>query len=210
MSNITRHVGVDHLGNKLVVVFRELPEDPEHCLVVQSSTLPDMYHDNLMNVIESLDAQQTHNLYEVLNRRVFGDGGQILQTLHERGLLKKMSVDQVSLIPMPNRKLPLREANAAINGNAPAAVSASPEQAPPQPLTEDAPTAKVEVPGNSDDAKMQAQMLIEQARLLEADAKRVRDQAYALDPSLKAGGRPPSKKKAAKKKAAKKAADAGS
>lgn len=89
MSNITRHVGIDHLGNKLVVIFRELPEDPEHCLVVQSSTLPDIYHDNLMNVVESQESQQTIDLYEVLSRRVFGDGSPMLQTLHVRGLIKK-------------------------------------------------------------------------------------------------------------------------
>ena len=197
MSNITRHVGIDHLGNKIVVVFRELPEDPEHCLVVQSSTLPDMYHDNLMNVVESLEAQQTINLYEVLNRRVFGDGGQILQTLHARGLLKKMSVDQVNLVPMPNRKLPLREANAAINGaERPLDQSATQPAPPPQ-------TAPVEVPGttsaeSNDHGRARALALMEQARLLEADAQRYRDQAYALDPSLKAGGRPPRRKKSTK------------
>lgn len=196
MANIMRHVGQDHLGHRLVVVFRELPDDPEHCLVVESNTLPDMYHDNLMNVVESQEAQQTVNLYEVLHRRVFGDGQHMLTALHGRGLLKKMSVDHVSLLPMPNRALPLREANAAINND------------PVKPIEEvaGAPSAEppvVEAPIASemtaeDESKAKALGLIEQARLLEADAQKYRDQAYQLDPSLKAGGRP-AKKKATKK-----------
>lgn len=201
MSKIMRHVGQDHLGHRLVVVFRELPEDPEHCLVVESSTLPDMYHDNLMNVIESDEAQQTVNLYEVLNRRVFGDGQHMLNALHNRGLLKKLSVDQVFLIPMPNRKLPLREANQAISGQ-PVQQPAAQNPVEPQAQPEVAPVPVAE----QDPNKAQALGLMEQARLLEADAKRYREQAYALDPALKAGGRPAKKttgKKTAKKKTTK-------
>lgn len=193
MGNIMRHVGQDHLGHRLVVVFRELPDDPEHCLVVESNTLPDMYHDNLMNVIESQEAQQTVNLYEVLHRRVFGDGQHMLTALHNRGLLKKLSVDQVSLLPMPNRALPLRDANAAINGN-----PVKPVDEVVAPVVQEAP---VEAPSSEDESKARALGLIEQARLLEADAQKYRDQAYALDPSLKAGGRPSKKKTKTKAKA---------
>lgn len=189
MSNLMRHVGQDHLGHKLVVVFRELPDDTEYCLVVESSTLPDMYHDNLMNVIESQEAQQTVNLYEVLHRRVFGDGQHMLTALHNRGLLKKLSVDQVNLLPMPNRALPLRDANKAISGDPVQSVDAV--VVPP---VEPAVLAV-------DEKKAKAQGLLEQARLLEADAQKYRDQAYELEPSLKAGGRPTKKKAKAKAKA---------
>ena len=187
MSKLMRHVGQDHLGHRLIVVFRELPEDPEHCLVVESSTLPDMYHDNLMNVIESQEAQQTVNLYEVLHRRVFGDGQHMLTALHSRGLLKKLSVDHVNLLPMPNRALPLREANAAINGD--------PVKAPEAIVDAVVPTPTSEEPASDEERKAKALGLVEQARLLEADAQKYRDQAYELDPSLKAGGRPTKKKK---------------
>lgn len=199
MSKIMRHVGQDHLGHKLVVIFRELPEDTEHCLVVESSTLPDMYHDNLMNVVESQEAQQTVNLYEVLNRRVFGDGQHMLNALHNRGLLRKMSVDQVSLIPMPNRKLSLREANEAIAGTAPVK---QPEQESVPVAEPQASTAPVESKEQTpeEQTKAQAQNLLTQARLLEADAKKYREQAYTLDPALKAGGRPAKKKTASKSK----------
>lgn len=200
MSNITRHVGIDHLGNKLVVIFRELPEDPEHCLVVQSSTLPDIYHDNLMNVVESQESQQTIDLYEVLSRRVFGDGSPMLQTLHVRGLIKKMPVDKVNLIPMPNRKLPLREANAAISGNAPSQSSDAPSEqqnVQEQPVAPEQAEVKELTP--EERAREEANNLITQARLMEADAKSKREKAYELCPDLKLGGRPSKKGKEAQK-----------
>lgn len=210
MSNkVMRHVGKDHLGNKVIVIFREIPDDPEHCLVVQSNTLPDMYHDNMMNTLESTEAQQTVDLFEVLNRRSFGDGNHMLNTLHNRGLLKKMSVDQVNLEPLPNRQLPLREANAAIandperrkpNQESPQVPAAAPVETPK--TTVETPVPQGEDVDDSDVKRARAQGLLEQARLLESDAKGYREQAYALDPSLKAGGRPPSKKTSKKKKAA--------
>ncbi len=193
MSNITRHVGIDHLGHKLVVVFREIPDDTDYCLVVQSSTLPDIYHDNLMNVVESQESQQTVNLYEVLGRRVFGDGMPMLQTLHNRGLLKKMSVDHVNLVPMPNRKLSLRDANAAINGT-------SAQQKPIEPVTDNATPviqqAERRELSPQEQVRAQAENLIAQARLMESDAKTKREQAYELCPDLKLGGRPSKKQQA--------------
>jgi hypothetical protein len=190
MSNITRHVGIDHLGHKLVVVFREIPDDTDHCLVVQSSTLPDIYHDNLMNVIESQESQQTVNLYEVLGRRVFGDGMPMLQTLHNRGLLKKMSVDHVNLVPMPNRKLSLRDANAAINGTT---VQQNTVEPLAEPVIEQVTHRKLSA---EEQVRAEAESLIAQARLMESDAKTKREQAYELCPDLKLGGRPSKKQKA--------------
>lgn len=209
MATMKRHVGQDHLGNRVVVIFRELPEDSEHCLVVQSNTLSDMYHDNLMNVIDSTEAQQTVNLYEVLNRRVFGDGEHMLNALHDKGLLRKMKVDQINLLPMPNRQLPLREANNAIRGQ-----SVSTAQTAPQTVTEGSvsqpevqatplaneggtvvDTAPDRAPSAEDQRKAQASNLLMQARLMEDDAKAKRQQAYELDPSLKQGGRPSKKAK---------------
>ena len=217
MAEMKRHVGQDHLGNKVIVIFRELPEDPEHCLVVQSNTLSEMYHDNMMNVLDSTEAQQTVNFYEVLNRRVFGDGEHMLNALHHKGLLLKMKVDQVTLLPMPNRQLPLREANNAIRGTPVSEAQTAPQQVneeqkvvrAPEPDPVDTHTGTVvdtapdlvedttpdRAPSAEDQKKAQAQSLLMQARLMEDDAKEKRQQAYQLDPSLKQGGRPSKKTK---------------
>ena len=181
MANIVRHVGkLKNTGVKCVVVFRKIegrteeniPEDREHAIIVETDTLSDMYQDNLRKVVESPEAQQTHDLYTVLNRRTFSDGGNMLTTLHNKGLLRKVPTDLVVLHPLPNQLLMLREANNAIDGvdvynPLPKSVTETPVQ------TETEQKTSV------------AHGLLAQAALLEEDARKKREEAYALDPSLK-------------------------
>ena len=48
MANL-KHLGYDaNTKRKYIVVFRELPNDTENALVVDTSTLLDRYHDGLM------------------------------------------------------------------------------------------------------------------------------------------------------------------
>ena len=191
MSKFMKHVGKDKLGNRVVVVFRELPEDPEHCLVVRSDALIEMYHDNLMKTVGSNTAQATVNLYEVLSRSHFSDGGQMLNTLHERGLLQKVPVTDIKMEPLPNRQVPLRDVNKAIaEGNIPEAPAEVAEAQTP-----------VDSPVLVDTSLAESKLL--QARLMEDDAKKLREEAYDLDPDLKKGGRPSKKqqKKVAKAQA---------
>ncbi len=103
MARFLKHVGKDKLGRRVVVVFLELPEDPENCLVVQSDALSEMYHDNLMRTVESNAAQATPDLYTVLSRSHFSDGGQMLNTLHERRLLQKVPVTDISMEHLTGR-----------------------------------------------------------------------------------------------------------
>lgn len=212
MARFLKHVGINHLGSKLVIVFRELPDDPDHCLCVESQSLPDMYHDNLMRVLESGPAQETVDLYNVLKRSRFGDGTEMLQSLHQRGLLKKYSVDQVSVVPMPNRQAPLREVNNQIrSGNesaltAPAQQPETPAQDNPvvvdtQPLQQAQQTQQTQPVDDEAKRKSEAESKLLQARLMEDDAQKLRAEAYKLDPDLKKGGRP-SKEAQAKAKAA--------
>ena len=51
-----KHVGYDtNTKRKYVVVFRELPEDSQNALVVETSKLNERYHDGLMSAVESAD-----------------------------------------------------------------------------------------------------------------------------------------------------------
>jgi len=194
MAKFLKHVGKNQHGSRVVIVFRELPDDTEHCLIVQSDRLMEMYHDNLMRTVESNAAQDTVDLYEVLARSRFGDGGQMLNTLHERGLLQKYSVDDIIVEPLPNRTAPLRIVNEQIrNGDAPKAPVAAEAPAP----VVDNPVV-IDTGANSEEQqKTLAESKLLQARLMEEDAKKMREDAYALDPDLKKGGRP-SKKQAKK------------
>jgi hypothetical protein len=113
MADIMKHVG--KFGEKpCLVVFREVPNEPENCLIVVTSTLDDMQHDDLMNVIQSTEAQESNNISEVLDRRQFTTGEGMLNTLHYGKKIQKVPVSQVSLTPMPSQSIPLSDVNAEI------------------------------------------------------------------------------------------------
>ncbi len=203
MSKFIKHVGKNKYGSRVVVVFRELPGDTDHALVVQSDSLMDMYHDNLMRTVESNAAQETNDLYEVLSRTHFTDGGQMLNTLHQRGWIKKVPVDDVIMEPLPNRTVPLRLVNESIATGGDIAPLAGEESTTETTAAEDNPvlvdTAPQATPdvGSEEQQKSLAESKLLQARLMEEDAKKLREEAYTLDPDLKKGGRP-SKKQAKK------------
>lgn len=219
MTAFTKHVGRNKGGSKVVVVFREIPGAEDYCLCVQSDSLQEMYHDQLLREVDSRDAQATVNLYEVLERRHFGDGRQMLNALHQMGKLQKYPVSEITMMPMPNRPVPLKLVNAQIKGegveevaremgidypkaevdgkSAPAEEAKAPADDPVVVDTERDLVQPVEVKpvtiGDNTDSAAAAESKLLQARLMEEDAKKLREEAYALDPSLKKGGRPSKK-----------------
>ena len=217
MSAFKKHVGHDSNGTRLVVVFREIPGAEDYCLCVRSDSLTEMYHDQLMREIDSRDAQATVDLYELLERRHFGDGQQMLNGLHAMGRLQKYKVSEVTMMPMPNRPVPLALVNAQIKGEGVEEVARQMGvEIPTQETsvttddvekevvnegvsvdTEAGLVKPVEVApvtvGDDVDTKSAAESKLLQARLMEEDAKKMREEAYALDPSLKKGGRPSKK-----------------
>ena len=95
-----KHTGYNNkTKRKVVVVFRQIPEERESALVVETESLMDRFHDGLMSATESAEGQATDNLYEVLNRRMFFDGEPMLQTLHSKGWLHKVDVSDITLSP---------------------------------------------------------------------------------------------------------------
>ena len=215
MAAFKKHVGMAKHGTRLIVVFREIPGAEDHCLCVQSDALMEMYHDQLLREVDSREAQDTVDLYKVLERRHFGDGRQMLNGLHEMGKLQKYPVSEITMYPMPNRPVPLALVNAQINGEDVDEVAR--QLGVSVPSTEVAETetevvteskaddsvvidteaglvnpveiAPVTV-GDDVDTKTAAESKLLQARLMEEDAKKMRQDAYTLDPSLKKGGRP--------------------
>ena len=96
MAAFIKHVGT-HVGTntRLSVVFLRLPDEPENALVVYSDSLPDKYHEDFMSAVESKEGQAAKELYEVLSRKVFWNGNNMLETLHKEGLLVKLPVDSI-------------------------------------------------------------------------------------------------------------------
>lgn len=189
---VLKHVG--KYGEKpCVVVFREVPNEPENCLIVETTSLEDQKHDDLMNVVQSLEAQESNNISEVLTRRQFSDGSNILNDLHFTKKLIKVSSDLVYLTPTPNDKIALAEVNKEI-------MKLETESNPAM-NTEVNPDTLMEQQIDDSSVSSQAQGLLQQAELIEGDAKAMMDDAeakkqaaYELDPSLapkKGPGRPP-------------------
>jgi hypothetical protein len=210
-----KHVG--KVGEKpCVVLYREVPGEPDFALIVQTTNLPDAQHDALMNIVQSAEAQEANEVSEVLDRRQFSDGSNMLQQLHFDKRIEKVSVDLVSLTPTPNNSISLAEVNAEIrkianNSNPPLktdaiqqmdnldnqSVTTNPVVAESDPTL--AQTNAPVVEGDVNESQI-ALNLLQQATILEDDAHAImndaeakRQEAYRLNPDLeprKGPGRP--------------------
>lgn len=177
-----KHVGRHSAtGQRLVVVFMQLPDEPENALVVYSDSLPDRYHQSMMEAVESPEGQSAKQLYEVLSRKVFWHGTQMLQTLHQERFLVKVKTSDIIMTPTTSQSIPLNELLEKMAENSDD-VSA--------PVEKSSSNDKTQVDVNVDESKKDenkqiAQNLLIQAQLLESDAKAKREEAYKYDPSLK-------------------------
>ena len=187
----TKHVGqIITTQQKVVVVFREIPDDPNWCLVVDTEAIPEDVHNDLMNEVESLGAQEKTDLYDHLHTHFFRDGSNMLEKLHTDRHLIRIEVTNVMMTPTSTDNIPLLELNKqlkVIKDNP----DASPEQL--QQLVQEEVIAGDEVKppsisqkddGVLDDATL-AKGFIAQAEGMEAEAKRLREQAYELVPKRK-------------------------
>ena len=184
MADIMKHTGT--FGEKpCVVVFREVPNEPENCLIVESASLDDSKHDDLMNVIASLEAQESNNVSDVLSRRQFSDGTNMLNDLHFSKKMIKVAVDMVYLTPTPSQKISLKDVNVEINKLESGSNPSMNTEVDPATLATPNP---VEVTGDVSAAEgllVQAEMIEQDAKQLMEDAKSKKAEAYKLDSSLK-------------------------
>lgn len=182
IENLKKHTGqLANTGVRIAVVFRKLPNDDTHCLIVETERLPDSYHDYLIQCLNSKEAMETNDFYEVLNRRTFPDGLNCLTALHQRGHLRKEPVTNINMIPLPGRVVPLALINATIDKKLEEYTAK--QNTPLEPV--------VLPPVVSADPETVAKGLIMQAEMLEQDAAAKREEAYALHPDSRPGrGRP--------------------
>jgi hypothetical protein len=189
---VLKHVG--KYGEKpCVVVFREVPNEPENCLIVETTSLEDQKHDELMNIVQSLEAQESNEISEVLSRRQFPDGSNVLNDLHFSKKLIKVSSSLVFLTPTPTDKIALADVNKEIKKldqgtNPPLNTEVNPDTLMEQQIDESSVNSKAE------GLLAQAELIEGDAKAMMEDAKAKRQAAYDLDPSLapkKGPGRPP-------------------
>lgn len=110
-----KHVGkMKHNDAKVCVVYRTLPGDAYSALVVGTATLADSYHNSLMQMLESHEAQQANELGDAMSTRYFPDGTNMLEQLHMTGKLVRVPTDKVWMTPTPNDTISLDELNVMI------------------------------------------------------------------------------------------------
>ena len=205
IEGLKKHAGqLANTGVRVAVVFRKLPNDDSSCLIVETERLPDSYHDYLIQCLNSREALETNDFYEILNRRTFPDGLNCLTALHQRGYLRKEPVTNITMYPLPNQPVPLGLINATIDKKVDEYMRKQKGETELTPVVDTRTPAEKQAAAEALAAKMQgeavptansvtqAKVLISQADALEATAAAKREEAYALAPELKPGrGRPP-------------------
>jgi len=110
-----KHTGKMKNNNaKVLVAYRTLPGESDNALVVDVARLTDAQHDEIMKVVESNQAQTANELADVLSRRYFPDGRQMLMALHTDGRLKKVGTTEVIMTPTNSDTVVLSELNQMI------------------------------------------------------------------------------------------------
>jgi hypothetical protein len=113
--NVLKHIGrITKTGAKVLVAFRTLPGESNYALVVPVANLSDSYHDAIMKVVESDQAQETFEFGEILFIRSFPDGRPMLRALQADGSLQKVATDSVTMTPTPNDVIELHQLNVLI------------------------------------------------------------------------------------------------
>jgi len=190
MANI-KHVG-RLAGNrrKVVVAYRVIPNDPEHCLVVQTEHLDADMHDSLIRLVESSAGQEAYEFAEAMTRDRIPDGRILLAALHSTGKLTKMRTDEVEMTPNSQTSILLSELNNSIaesRGVTVADLALVSDRPAAEPVSEEQPQPVVET--STPDSPLSDEELAasyrSQADAMFKEAKRLREQAEELSPTKK-------------------------
>jgi hypothetical protein len=197
---------IKHVGRqgdkKVVVVFREVPEEEHMALVVYPDQLQQNLHDDLMNAIQSVKGQEAKDLGNALHGIVGTNGQTILNTIHSERFMKKVRTQDILMIPQPNNPgVRLDELNKIIRDldtGADAAaqladMDANAGLADPQKKAKGIAAAAAATGSTgvlTDEAiaqnlVQQAEQMKAQMATLEAEAARLMEEAQSLNPSLK-------------------------
>jgi hypothetical protein len=115
MAKSLKHVGkMKNTGAKVLVVFRTLPGDSGTALVLPTATMPDVYHNPIMELVENDSAQQAFEFGEMMFVRFFPDGRPMLQAMQADNRLQKVPTDMVIMTPTTQNEIQLSDLNVLI------------------------------------------------------------------------------------------------
>lgn len=115
MSRPIKHIGrMKNTGAKVLVVFRTLPGESNMALVLPVANLQDQYHDAIMALVETPQAQDVFEFGEIMHIRPFPDGRPMLRAMQADGRLAKVATDMVVMTPTTTSNIPLSDLNILI------------------------------------------------------------------------------------------------
>jgi hypothetical protein len=115
MARSLKHLGrMSNTGAKVIVVFRTLPGESNTALVLPVSQLSDSYHDSIMTLVETDQAQEAFEFGEMMFMRTFPDGRPMLQAMQADGRLQKVATSIVTMTPNTNDSIMLSELNVLV------------------------------------------------------------------------------------------------
>lgn len=110
-----KHVGrVKGTNQKVLVAFRTLPGESNYCLTVPVAQLKDEYHDSIIKLVETEQAQESFEFGEIMFTRTFPDGRPMLQALQADEVLRKVPTDTIEMTPTPGTEILLSTLNGLI------------------------------------------------------------------------------------------------
>ena len=202
MAGPYKHVGrMKNTGAKVLVVFRTLPGESNQALVLPVAQLPDHYHDSIMEVVETVQAQDAFEFGEIMFMRSFPDGRPMLQAMQADSRLHKVATDTVLMTPTPTDSILLSELNVLIAEQKNCTiddlytfVSGAPKAKPETKAKDAEPIVDPDIPAplraqaSTNEAlsdKDIAKSYRSQADAMYKEAARLRKEADSLDPPVK-------------------------
>jgi hypothetical protein len=115
MASPLKHIGrIKSSNSKILTVFRTLPGEANMALVLPVSNLSDSYHDAVMKLVETDQAQEAFEFGEIMFTRTFPDGRPMLQAMQADNQLLRVPTDTVEMIPTPGSGIDLHQLNTLI------------------------------------------------------------------------------------------------
>tara|TARA_B110000503_G_scaffold120062_1_gene182403 strand:+ start:709 stop:1344 length:636 start_codon:yes stop_codon:yes gene_type:complete len=199
MANI-KHIGrIKTNKRRAIIAYRTLPNDPYSALVILTESLPADEHDALIKLVESPSGQQAEELALAMQRTYLPDGRNMLAGFHTTGQLKKVPTSDIEMTPNQQSSILLSDLNQVIaqqKGVALEDLAVKPTNAQPVakkvepevvsempfelPLIEN--VAVAPTPVTPEDMATQ---LRSHADAMFKEAKRLREQAEELVPTIK-------------------------
>lgn len=110
-----KHIGrIKNTGSKVLVVFRTLPGESDHSLVLPVSSLSNENHDSIMKLVETPQAQDVFEFGEIMFIRTFPDGKPMLQSCRAENILQKIPTDRIIMTPNTRDEILLSDLNILI------------------------------------------------------------------------------------------------